>query len=573
MWALISRVGCLVIAVMLPPGCTPASTKQAAPAPPQSRRTLPRFADTAAQLGIRFSYDHGGSGRYYYTEVVGGGGALFDYDGDGWLDVYLVQGAPLPGYHGAAPFRNLLYRNLQGRGFEDVTAQAGVDGTRAGKKLYGIGCAVGDFDNDGALDLFVTGFGSCILYRNTGHGTFRDVTREAGIRPTEFGSSAAFFDYDRDGLLDLLVCEYVRYRLGDDIHCADPRKQRDYCQPGFFPATRSRLYHNLGNGRFADVTKAAGLTREYNKALGVVAGDCDGDGDADLYITCDLTPNLLYVNQGNGTFKEEAVSLGCAVSEDGKSQAGMGVDMRDVDGDLRPEILVTNYWAENNNLYQNLPGGVFADVSSAMGLAERTHDRVGFGTGLRDLDNDGWPDVFITNGHVLAHPEEVTPGTPRAQKDQLFLNTGHGGFREVSAEAGPWFSHPHIGRGAAFGDIDNDGDLDILVTSIEGPAALLLNDGGNQGHWLQLRLRGRRSNRDGIGARIDVTAAGRTQRDEVRSAYSFLCANDLRAHFGLGTATRAERVEIHWPSGQVDRLTNLAADRIYEVVEGEGIRR
>jgi hypothetical protein len=346
------------------------------------------------------------------------------------------------------------------------------------------------------------------------------------------------------------------------------------------------LYRNAGGGRFQDVTEAAGITRDYNKALGVVAGDFDDDGDPDLYVTCDLTPNLLYLNQGNGSFREEAVTRGCALGENGQSQAGMGVDARDVDGDLRPDILVTNYWAENHNLYRSLDGGLFSDVSSAAGLTASGLNRVGFGTGLRDLNNDGWRDIFITNGHVLAHPDDVTPSTPRAQKDQLLVNTGGGQFQDVSAQAGPWFAHRHVGRGAAFGDTDNDGDLDILLTPNLGPAALLINEGAtnrieSQGkpadpqspaHWLQFRLRGRQSNRDGIGARIDVTAGGRTQRDEVRSAYSYCSASDLRAHFGLGAAAKAERVEIRWPSGQVDRFTDVAGDRHYTVIEGEGLR-
>jgi enediyne biosynthesis protein E4 len=543
--------------------------RTAATPPPLS---IPRFADAAARLGVRFAYDNGGSGRYYYAEVIGGGGALFDFDDDGWLDVYLVQGAALPGHSRAADLRNRLYRNLGGRGFQDVTVSAGVDGMQDGRKMYGIGCCVGDYDNDEHMDLFVTGFGGCLLYRNKGDGTFVDVTRRAGVLTSGFSSSAAFFDYDRDGRLDLFVCQYVRYRLGDDLQCATTGNQRDYCQPGFFPPTRSRLYRNFGGGRFRDVTETAGITSDYNKALGVVAGDFDGDGDPDLYVTCDLTPNLLYVNQGNGTFREEGVTRGCALGENGQPQAGMGVDARDVDGDGRPEILVTNYWAENNNLYRNLEGGLFSDVSSAVGLAAPSLDRVGFGAGLRDLNNDGWLDIFVTNGHVLAHPDDVTPDTPRAQKGQLFLNSGGGQFRDVTARAGSGLAQPRVGRGAAFGDWDNDGDLDILLGPNHGPAAMLVNEGVPGSHWLQLRLRGRRSNRDGIGARIDVTVGGRTQRDEVRSAYSYCSASDLRAHFGLGAVARADRVEVRWPSGQVDRFTQVAADRQYVVTEGAGMR-
>jgi enediyne biosynthesis protein E4 len=528
--------------------------------------------DEAGRRGIHFVRDHGGSGRCYYPEFAGGGGALFDADGDGWLDAYLVQGAPLPGYQGKTPLRNRLYRNLGGRGFEDVTDRAGVDGTRDGKKLYTIGCAVGDYDNDGHEDLFVTGFGGCILYHNRGDGTFTDVTRAAGIRDTSFATSAAFFDYDRDGLLDLLVCEYVTYSLGDDGRCLSPRHQRDYCRPDAYGPARSRLYHNLGGGRFRDVTDAAGLTRGYSKALGVVTGDVNDDGYPDLYLACDLTPNLLYINQRNGRFKEEAVSRNCALSDTGQALSGMGVDMGDVDGDLRPDLWVTNYWGEPNNLYRNLGSGLFTDVAGASGLGAPNRRQVSFGTGLRDLNNDGWLDVFITNGHALLHPEEATPGAGRAQTDQLFLNRGNGQFQDVSAEAGPWFATPHVGRGAAFGDIDNHGDLGILLVPNEGPAALLINQNDRLGHWLEFRLQGRRSNRDGIGARIDVTADHRTMRSELRSAYSYCSANDLRAHYGLAGATRADKVEVRWPSGHVDDFADVAADHIYVVTEGQGIR-
>jgi hypothetical protein len=568
----------LVAAVLILSGCLPGHSERSTAAEPVRPApvgpNVPRFTDAARQLGIHFVRDNGGSGRCYYPEFAGGGGALFDYDGDGWLDVYLVQGAPLPGYRGKTPLRNCLYRNrgARGGGFEDVTSRAGVDGTRAGKKIYGIGCAVGDYDNDGHDDLFVTGFGGCILYRNNGDGTFTDVTRAAGIPDTSFATSAAFFDYDRDGRLDLLVCEYVTYRLDDDGRCLSPRQERDYCRPDAYAPARSRLFHNLGGGRFREVTAAAGLTRGSSKALGVVVGDINGDGNPDIYLACDLTPNLLYINQGNGTFREEAISRNCALSETGQALSGMGVDMGDADGDLLPDLWVTNYWSENNNLYRNLGGGVFTDIGTAAGVGGPNRHQVCFGTGLQDLNNDGWLDLFVTNGHALRHPEEATPGAGRAQTDQLFLNLGKGQFRDVSAEAGPWFRTPHVGRGAAFGDVDNDGDLDVLLVPNEGPVSLLINDNSNRGSWLEFRLRGRRSNRDGIGSRIDVTAGERTQRSELRSAYSYCSASDLRVHFGLGSATRASKVEVHWPSGQVDIFADLATNRLYTITEGQGIR-
>ena len=391
----------------------------------------------------RRAWEPGSSGSpaaargFYYPEMAGAGGALFDYDGDGWLDVYLVQGAPLPGYHekAGAPLRNRLYRSLEGRRFVDVTAQAGVDGRREGKKVYGLGCAIGDIDNDGDPDLFVSGVGGCLLYRNNGRGGFEEISRASGIRDPNCGTSAALFDYDTDGLLDLVVCEYVTYHWGEDGKCLTPDKKRDYCRPGAYAPSRSRLYHNLGNARFQDVTAAAGLTR-LGKALGVVAGDVDGDQKPDIYLACDLTPNLLYLNQGGGKFHEEAVARGCALGENGQAQSGMGVDLADLDGDLLPDLWVTNYYRENNNLFHNLGGGVFTDVASAAAPGGVNRHQVCFGTGLVDVNNDGWRDVFVTNGHVLRYPEKETPGADRAQADQLFLNLGQGAFRECLRRSG-----------------------------------------------------------------------------------------------------------------------------------------
>lgn len=539
----------------------------------KSAPLISSYSDQAAAMGVAFEYDHGGSGRYYYTEVLGGGGALFDYDGDGFLDIYLTQGAALPGYKPATPLRNRLYRNVNGERFEDVTDQAGVDGVSAGGKHYSIGCTAADADNDGDVDLLVTGFGGCIFYRNNGDGTFTDVTSTAGIDADGFGSSAIFVDYDSDGLLDLLICQYVDYKLGHDIQCADANRKLDYCQPGFFPPSRSRLYRNLGGLRFADVTDSAGLDSTYDKGLGAVACDVDGDGDQDIYITCDLTPNLLYINQGDGRFVEEATARGCALSEDAQPQAGMGVDLRDVDGDLLPDIAVTNYWAEPNNLYRNLGEGFFTDVASAVGLAEPSRPWVGFGTALRDLNNDGWLDQFVVNGHVVEHPEGTTPGTGRRQAPQLYLNEGGGNFSDVSSKAGSAFTQKSVGRGAAFGDWDNDGDIDILLTPNGGPVSLLRNENGDRNQWIGFKLQGRKSNRDGLGSSIVVDAGGRQRRDEVRTGYSYLCASDPRLIFGLGAETRIEGAEVRWPSGAVDRLPSLEAGRYYTVVEGEGVLR
>jgi hypothetical protein len=536
---------------------------------------VPQFVDQARQAGLRFVHDNGHHGPFYYPEMIGGGCGLVDVDGDGWLDLFLVNGAPLPkravGANSeratvASQFSDRLYRNNHDGTFTDITRRAGVSGIVGGRKAYGIGCAVGDFDNDGDDDLLVTTYGRCLLYRNNGDGTFTDVAARAGLTREGFWTSAAFFDADNDGFLDLVVCQYIRYHPGDDIACGTSRTQRDYCPPGFFPPTRSALYHNNRNGTFTDVTARAGLVSPYNKALGVVTADFDGDGDQDIYIACDLTPNLFYVNQGDGTFREAAVERGVAFNDAGQPQASMGVDFRDYDGDLRPDLLVTNYWFENSNLFKNRKNGFFNDESYSAGLGTATLRRVGWGTALHDFDNDGRRDVYSHNGHVMLHPEQTTPGAQVLQRDQLFLQRPDGKFQEVVDRAGPWFQKGHLGRGAAFGDMDNNGTIDILAAQINAPPALLLNRGPT-GHWLELKLAGTKSNRDAIGARVRVTAGGMTQCDEVRSAYSYASANDLRLHFGLGAATRADRIEIRWPSGRQTQRTDVPADQIVTIRE------
>jgi hypothetical protein len=540
---------------------------------------VPQFVDRAQAAGIRFVHDNGHHGPFYYPEMIAGGCALLDVDGDGWLDLFLTQGAPLPecAVRGQEErYSNRLYHNNHNGSFTDITHQAGVSGIFAGKKAYSIGCAVGDYDNDGRDDLLVTTYGRCLLYHNNGGTaakrwscTFSEVAERAGLRRKGFWTSAAFFDADNDGYLDLLVCQYIRYQPGDDIACGTSRTLLDYCPPGFFPPTRSALYHNNRDGTFTDVTQRAGLTSPYNKALGVVTADFDGDGDQDIYIACDLTPNLLYLNRGDATFKEEAIARGVAFNEAGQPQASMGVDFRDYDGDLRPDLLVANYWFENTNLFKNREHGYFSDESYSAGLGATTLHRVGWGTALRDFDNDGHRDIYSHNGHVLLHPDQITPGARVRQRDQLFLQQPPSRFAEVSDRAGAWFKTEHMGRGAAFGDIDNNGTIDILAAQINEAPALLMN-AGSQGHWLELRMIGTKSNRSAIGARVCVTAAGITQCDEVRSAYSYASANDLRVHFGLGTARRADQIVVRWPSGREEQWTSVAADQILTLVEGKG---
>ncbi len=559
-----NRLLLIVAVLLLVSGCsrpTAARPRVTKVLPPP---ILPRFE--AVEAGrLPFRHDNGSSGRFYYPEIVGPGCGLFDFDSDGWLDLFLVQGGALPGARSRAPLTNRLFRNLRNGSFAEVTARAGVGGVVAGVKSYGLGCATGDFDGDGHADLLVTNFGRCQLYRNRGDGRFEEVAARAGLTRSGFWTSATFLDFDRDGRLDLFICNYIQYRLGDDVLCGKDLRERDYCPPGYFPPTTSALYRNRGNGTFEDVTRRAGVTSPFNKALGVVASDFNRDGWPDLYVACDLTPNLLYLNQRNGTFRECALERGVAVSEAGEPQASMGVDARDSDGDGKFELFVTNYWMENNNLFRPQGDG-FTDESYAAGLAQPSLPKVGWGAALRDFNNDGWLDCFVANGHVLMKPEFTTPGAATRQSNQVFVNLGRGNFRDVSASSGPDFARRRMARGAAFGDVDNDGRLDVLVANNHDAPVLLMNRTPRAGHWLQLQLIGSRSNRSALGARVTVSLPDRTLVDEVRTSYSFASANDHRLHFGLGAATVA-RLVITWPSGQRQTLSNLSADQCITVRE------
>lgn len=560
---------CLVLCGALAGCARPASAPEAGSASATTPSPVVRFEDRAREAGLTFVHDNGHRREFYYPEMIGGGCALFDADGDGRLDVFLTQGAPLPERNvgsEAKRWSDRLYRNMGDGTFTDITERAGVSGIVGGRKAYSIGCATGDYDNDGHLDLLVTTYGRCLLYRNMGDGTFAEVGAQAGLTREGFWTSAAFFDYDRDGDLDLIVCNYIRYHPGDDIACGTSAERRDYCPPGFFPPTQSALYRNNGDGTFTDVTRQAGLTSPFNKALGVVVADFDLDGDPDIYLACDLTPNLLYFNQGDGTFVEQAVARGVAVNEQGEPQASMGVDWRDYDGDLLPDLVVTNYWFENTNLFRNSPSGVFSEESYGAGLGTASLKRVGWGTALLDFDNDGRRDFFSHNGHVMLHPEETTPGASARQQSQLFLQTTPGRFEEVSDRAGPWFQQAQMGRGAAFGDVDNNGTIDILAAQINAPPALLVNRTAGH-HWIALKLIGTKSNRSAIGARVRVTASGVTQVDEVRSAYSYASASDLRVYFGLGSASLIERIEVRWPSGTTTVRTDVAANQLLTLRE------
>ena len=538
------------------------------------------FVERAAATGLVFTHVNGATGGYYLPEVMGAGVALFDFDNDGDLDVFLVQGDALDrrqspaGDAGAAAtsrlFRNDLTIGADGRRsprFTDVTERAGV-----GLRGYGMGVAVGDYDSDGHLDLFVTAFGPDTLYHNNGDGTFTDVTRQAAVSDPYWSTSAAFVDYDRDGRLDLFVANYVDFTIAANQLCTDPVGARDYCGPRAYRPVADRLYHNEGNGRFADVSEAAGISKADGNGLGVATGDYNGDGWIDLYVANDATPNQLWINRHNGTFADEGLLSGSALNAQGNPEGSMGIASGDVDLDGDEDLFVTNIAGETSVLYINDGRATFDDARARWGLALPTAAFTGFGTNFFDYDNDGWPDLLIANGAVNVIEAQRGQPSPYRMKNQLFRNTGARRFDETTAAGGAAFARAEIGRGAAFGDIDNDGDVDIVVTNNNGPVRLLLNQAGSpKNHWLEVRVTEARGNRFGSGARIGVERAGRpTLWSRVRSDGSYLSASDMRVHFGLGSSPATESVVVQWPDGTSERWTSIAGDKLVTLERGTG---
>ena len=522
----------------------------------------PRFYDATAEAGIDFVHINGSNGQKFVIETVGPGGGFFDYDGDGRLDIYLVNGAAVPGTVYQKTPQNALYRNLGDGTFANVTTSAGVGDTG-----YGMGCAVGDIDNDGDLDLYVTNFGANALYQNTGDGTFVDVTTHAGVGDEQWGASSAFADVDLDGYVDLYVGNYHNFSYDNHRLCAEGGSGLQlYCGPEAFDGVSDVLYRNKGNGTFVDITGAAGLGSDQGKELGVVFGDVDLDGDPDLYLANDKTLNFLYLNDGQGRFVEEGLLAGAAYNEDGDVEAGMGVDMGDYDNDGYPDLFVTNFQWETNTLYKNMRDGSFIDETFLAGLGKGSIPYLAWGTRFFDVDNDGDRDLFVANGHLESDVEEYED-TTFPQRNQLYLNVGEGRFEEFVAQDGALVLM-RVSRGAAFGDYDDDGDIDVLVANVTSAPTLMRNEGA-QGHWARIGLEGKSSNRAGIGARVEVHSGGRMQVDEVRSGSSFLSQSDLRLHFGLGSARTIERVVVHWPGGASEEYANLAVDRDLILVEGE----
>jgi enediyne biosynthesis protein E4 len=544
------------------------------PADPPVTAAEPLFVESAATTGLVFTHVNGATGNYYLPEMMGAGAALFDYDNDGDLDVFLVQGGPLgtnaaSGSPTSRLFRNDLTQGADGRRairFTDVTAKAGV-----GLRGYGMGAAVGDYDNDGFLDLFVTSFGSITLLHNSGDGSFTDATKQAGLGDSGWSTSAAFVDYDRDGDLDLFVARYVDFTVAANKLCNDPAGARDYCGPRAYRPVPDRLFRNEGNGRFVEATDRAGITKADGAGLGVAAGDYNGDGWADLYVANDATPNQLWINNHDGTFRDEGLLSGSALSASGNPEGSMGIASGDFDLDGDEDLFVTNIIGETFVLYVNDGRGNFDDARARTGLAPLTAAFTGFGTDWIDYDNDGWPDLFVANGAVNIVEALRGQPSPYRMRNQLFHNLAGRRFEETSAAAGPAFARAEIGRGAAFGDIDNDGDIDIVVTNNNGPVRLLLNQAVPKNHWLQLRLDQRPGNRFGIGAWVGVErAGGPTLWRRVRTDGSYLSASDVRVHFGLGSSSALTAVVVQWPDGQRERWTGIAVDRLVALRRGSG---
>jgi hypothetical protein len=524
-----------------------------------------RFTDVTSQAGIHFRHNSGAFGGKFLPETLGSGCAFLDYDRDGWQDILLINGSDWPGHKKSRSTLRLYHNDGDGT-FTDVTARAGLD-----VELYGMGVAVGDYNNDGYPDILVTCVGQNRLFRNTGKGTFVDVTNTAGLGKREgFSTSALWFDYDRDGLLDLFVCNYVKWSLEADIFCSLDGKHKSYCTPEAYRGATCWLFHNRGNGTFEDVTATSGVFDSSSKSLGVALLDENRDGWPDLLVANDTQPNKLYRNQHNGTFKDAAVEAGIAFSSEGKARAGMGVDVADFDNSGTSGVAITNFDNEMIGLYR-LSGKSFEDIAPQSGVGIASRNSLGFGCSFLDVNLDGWLDFAVANGHIDETVRNIRGNVGYAQPPQLFLNGGKGTFREVAADAGEGFDRPKVGRGLAYGDFDRDGDLDLLITTNNGTAYLYRNDQLAGNRSIRFQLVGTKSNRDAIGATVRIVAGGMAQSRVVKGGSSYLSQSELPVTFGVEKHDRIDRVVIDWPSGQTQEFKNLAAGRAYDCTEGKGI--
>jgi len=525
-----------------------------------------RFTDVTATAGIQFQHNSGAYGGKLLPETLGSGCAFLDYDADGWQDILLINGMDWPGHKRQRSTLRLYHNNRNGT-FTDVTKSAGLD-----IEMYGMGVAVGDYNNDGYPDLFISCVGQSRLFRNTGKGTFVDVTRPSGFFGRQgLSTSALWFDYDRDGFLDLFVCNYVRWSPEHDVFCSLDGTHKSYCTPEAYRGDTCWLFHNRGNGTFEDVTATSGVFDSSSKSLGVAMLDYDQGGWPDLFVANDTQPNKLYSNLHNGKFRDVAVEAGLAFSTEGKARAGMGVDVGDFDNSGSPGIAITNFDNEMIGLYRAAKPGVYDDVATAAGIGTASRSTLGFGCIFLDVDLDGVLDLAVANGHIDETVRNIRGNVGYAQPPQLFLNQGAGRFRDVAAEAGGGFEKPRVGRGLAYADFDRDGDLDILLTTNNGPAVLFRNEQLAGNRSVRFELQGTQSNRDAIGANVQIFAGDLRQSRMVRGGSSYLSQSELPVTFGLARRDRVDRVVIQWPSGRTEEYKNLQPPKVYKCLEGKGI--
>ncbi len=551
---------CLVAALVASLGCG-SSGETDEPARGVSPRVPVEFTDVTAEAGIDFEHHNGRSGKKYLPETLGSGCAFFDFDNDGHPDIFLVNSRP---WSGGAGITSKLYRNLGDGRFEDVTKAAGL-----AIPMYGLGVAAADYDNDSFTDLYITVLDGDRLFRNRGDGTFEDVTQSAGIDNARFGTSAAWLDYDLDGHTDIFVANYVQWSIENDLWCSMDGSKKTYCTPESYSGQPSVLYRNRGDGTFEDVSARAGVDDPTAKALGIAVFDYDSDGLPDIFQANDTQPNKLYRNEGDGTFSEHGVSAGIAYAEDGKARGAMGVDAADYDRSGRYHLLVGNFANEMLNLFHNEGNGLFVDEAPTSAIGRDSLLSLTFGAFFLDYDLDGYPDIFCANGHLDEEIEIVQPTVRFAQAPSLFRNDGRGRFELATSEVGADFAVPVVGRGAAYADYDGDGDLDILITTNDGPARLLRNDGANANNYLRVRLRGSKSNRDGLGAEVALVSASGKQVQVVRGGSSYCSQSEIVATFGLGRDDLVESLEVQWPSGTADVFTDLEPNREIMVAEGK----
>jgi len=551
------------------PVSAPLSSSPAQAEPVNARPSGPiQFTDVTAQAGINFKHNSGAFGKKLLPETMGSGACFIDYDNDGWQDILIVNSMDWPDHKSHNSYPALYHNNHDGT-FTDVTREAGL-----AVEIYGMGCAVGDFDNDGLDDVYITAVGSNHLFRNLGNGKFVDVTAKAGVSDSGFSTSAIWFDYDNDGKLDLFVSHYVDWSIATDQYCSLDNKSKSYCTPQLYKGQSATLFHNKGNGVFENVTKHAGLYDPTGKSLGIAMLDFDDDGWMDLFVANDTQPNKLYRNNHDGTFTDMAVIAGVAYGESGTMRAGMGADAGDFDHSGRQGLLVGNFTNEGLALYRNDGSGLFSDESISSGINVASLKSLTFGALFMDYDLDGWPDIFAANGHVADDISVLQPTLRYEQAPLMFRNKGNGKFEDVTGRLGPTLQRAVVGRGAAYGDFDNDGDLDLLLTTNNGPARLLRNDNANQNDVLRIKTIGTLSNRDGIGAKITLkTNKGIRQFAVVKSGSSYLSQSELPVTFGLGKPEEGKSVglQIQWPSGKKDSIPNIKPNQFITVQEGKGL--